>query len=95
MKAIHFLRLAILFFYTISCAGKNHGNTSKDNSDVDTAIITAISVADSFETGKLLHMLFVRLMQHNLIHYIFQQRAIKKYFSLFIFSILMVMVYFH
>jgi len=54
MKAIHFVRLAILFFYTISCAGKNHDNTSKDNNDTDTTIATNIPVTDTFETGKVI-----------------------------------------
>jgi len=54
MKAIHFVRLAILFFYTISCAGKNHDNTAKDNSDTDTTIATNIPVTDTFETGKVI-----------------------------------------
>ena len=54
MKAIHFLRLAILVFYTISCAGKNHGNTPGDNVDIDTTLAGAISAADTFETGKVI-----------------------------------------
>ncbi|MGZ4049071.1 MAG: hypothetical protein ACXVNN_06895 [Bacteroidia bacterium] len=54
MKAIYFVRLALLFIYTISCAGKNHGDISNDSSDIDTTIATNISVADTFETGKII-----------------------------------------
>ena len=54
MKASHFLRLAILVFYTISCAGKNHGNTQGDNVDIDTTVAGAVSAADTFETGKVI-----------------------------------------
>jgi pimeloyl-ACP methyl ester carboxylesterase len=54
MKAMQFIKLLILFFYTISCAGKNHDNTAKDNSDTDTTIATNIPVTDTFETGKVI-----------------------------------------
>jgi predicted esterase len=54
MKTIHFVRLTILFFYTISCAGKNHGNTSGDNNDIDTTIANTISVTETFENGKVI-----------------------------------------
>jgi len=54
MKAIHFGCLVTLFFYTISCAGKNNGNSSKDNNDIDTSIATNISDPDTFATGKVI-----------------------------------------
>lgn len=54
MKAIHFVRLTIFFIYTISCAGKNHDNISNGNNDIDTSITTSPSVADTFETGKVI-----------------------------------------
>ncbi len=54
MKAIHFVRLTILFFYIISCAGKNSGNAAEDINDVDTTIANAVSVADSFKTGQVI-----------------------------------------
>ena len=55
MKAIHFVRLTIFFFYIISCAGKNNRHTSGDSNDIDTTLANAVSVADTFETGKVIN----------------------------------------
>jgi predicted esterase len=54
MKAIHFVWLATLFFYAISCGGKNAGNSSPENNDLDTSIITNNSGPDTFATGKVI-----------------------------------------
>lgn len=54
MKAIYFVRLTILFIYTISCAGKNQDNIPNNNTDTDTAIATNISVADTFVNAQVI-----------------------------------------
>jgi predicted esterase len=53
MKAIQFIKLVVLSFFTIACAGKNQHET-RDNSDIDTTIAFNSSAADTFETGKLI-----------------------------------------
>src|ERR1022692_4661473 len=53
MKANHFIWLAALFVYTISCRGTSSGNSSK-TSDIDTSILAAGSPSDSVVPGKLL-----------------------------------------
>ena len=54
MKAIHFIRLLILFFYIISCTGKNNGSASGDSNDIDTTLTNVVSAADTFEPGKVI-----------------------------------------
>ena len=51
MKAIYFTTLSMLFFYTISCAGKRNSN---DNNDIDTTIAFSSSAADTFAAGKVI-----------------------------------------
>ena len=54
MKAIRFVRLSILFFYIISCAGRNSRNAGEETNDVDTTIANAVFAADSFKTGQVI-----------------------------------------
>ena len=51
MKAIYFIRLTILSFYTISCAGKN---TSTETNDIDTTIAFTAPASDTFQPGKVI-----------------------------------------
>jgi len=54
MKAVRFVRLTIVFFYMVSCAGKNSRNAAEETNDVDTTLANAASVADSFKTGQVI-----------------------------------------
>lgn len=51
MKPGQFIKLFILFFYTIACAGKNQGKTSND---VDSTIVPKVTATDVFQTGKVI-----------------------------------------
>ncbi|MEP6949924.1 MAG: hypothetical protein ABI863_11640 [Ginsengibacter sp.] len=57
MKASHFTRLIILFFYTIACVNKNSGEAAGVN-DIDTSVAGNVTpnavIADTFETGKII-----------------------------------------
>ncbi|MDP4284947.1 MAG: hypothetical protein Q8891_11015 [Bacteroidota bacterium] len=53
MKAGHFIELALLFFYPISCAGNTDRVNSASN-NIDTTLIVKTSVADTFTTGKVI-----------------------------------------
>jgi predicted esterase len=44
----------LLLFCSAACANKNHTNTGKENSDIDTTIIVKTSEVDSFPPGKIM-----------------------------------------
>lgn len=56
MKASHFIELLLLFFYTISCAGKSHEVNTTD--DIDSTLITQNTVSDTFSDGKIINPVY-------------------------------------
>ena len=54
MKASQFIKLIIPLFCTIACANKNSGKSANDNIVKDTIVAKNITVADTFETGKVI-----------------------------------------
>ncbi|MEO8412698.1 MAG: hypothetical protein ABI472_03530 [Ginsengibacter sp.] len=52
MKESQFIKLVILFFYTIACVNKNAAHTASDT-DKDKVAATSIVVADTIERGKV------------------------------------------
>jgi hypothetical protein len=54
MKASHFTRWVILFFYTMACVNKNSGEAVGDNNIIDTSVVANAVIADTFEMGKVI-----------------------------------------
>ncbi len=53
MKAIQFIKVVTLSFFTIACAGKNQ-NEATNNNDIDTTIAFLNSEADTFQTATVI-----------------------------------------
>lgn len=54
MRTNHFIKLIILFFYTIACVNKNSGETADNDNTIDTSLTAKTFIADTLEPGKVI-----------------------------------------